>query len=244
MIVLHPDEAAALAAVAGSVGPDALICAPTNEKAAALNRLVRADRIASGVIDESAAFVICGKHNERVSAGDVVQTRRNNRELGVRNRDTWTVSDVTDTHVHLHNGAKRVAVPVEYAREFVHLADAVTVHGGQGRTVNHSVALVDDGWDRRALYVALTRGRESNMVHMVASSLEDATDQLRAVLTRAGNDTTIAQARAALNPQRGHTNSQRVRVGAWSAPSTLSSQPTHANEPVVLPKTPPPAPQI
>ena len=68
--------------------------------------------------------------------GDRVATRRNDPDLRVANRQTWTVTGVGgDGSVTLHDRGRDQIVPAEYAREHVELAYATTVHGAQGETV-------------------------------------------------------------------------------------------------------------
>ena len=104
-------------------------------------------------------------------------TRRNDPDLGVANRMTWTVNGITDTGaVQLHSPERRqdAAVDADYVRQHLHLAYACTVHGVQGDTADHADSLLSDSTDAAAAYVALTRGRYSNTVHIVAGTVDEA----------------------------------------------------------------------
>src|SRR3546814_392156 len=79
---------------------------------------------------------------ERIGVGDRVATRRNDRDLGVSNRDTWTITAIADdgTLTLRRRGGRRPSdlrtVPAGYAREHVELAYATTVYGAQGETTH------------------------------------------------------------------------------------------------------------
>jgi hypothetical protein len=129
-------------------------------------------------------------------------TRRNDPGLGVANRMTWTVTvtGIADTGaVQLHSPDRRqdTAVDADYVRHHLHLAYACTVHGVQGDTADHADSLLSDGTDAAAAYVALTRGRHTNTVHIVAGSIDQAREQWVAAAGRNRADLGLDQARAA-----------------------------------------------
>lgn len=57
-------------------------------------------------------------------------------------------------------------LPAEYAAEHVELAYATTAHRAQGRTVATAHAMVSSTTTREVLYVAATRGRDSNKLYV------------------------------------------------------------------------------
>ena len=59
-------------------------------------------------------------------------------------------------------------------REHVELAYATTVHGAQGETTHTGHLLLGEHTSAAAAYVAMTRGREDNVAHLVAENLDDA----------------------------------------------------------------------
>ena len=89
-------QALAEAAVeAIAVGAQAAIVADTREAVAALNDGIQERLVAAGrVNDDQAPATASG---QRIGVGDLLATRRNDRDLQVVNRDTWTVTHVT-TH--------------------------------------------------------------------------------------------------------------------------------------------------
>ena len=88
-VVIHAFEVERTAVLAEA---DGLVIADTREQVSALNAAIR-DRQMDGD-DESDGPVT--RRGERIGLGDRVATRRNDRDLGVANRDTWTVTGVGD----------------------------------------------------------------------------------------------------------------------------------------------------
>jgi len=136
-----------------------------------LNARARAARVASGaVVDEGVE--VAGSMTAGVN--DLVATRENDRRLRtetdwVKNGDVWTVltahpdGSMTVTRV---DGDGSVVLPARYVAEHVELAYATTVHRAQGRTVDSAHAFVSPTTTREVLYVALTRGSESNHLYV------------------------------------------------------------------------------
>jgi hypothetical protein len=136
-----------------------------------LNARARAQRVASGEVIEEGVNV-AGAMTAGVN--DFVVTRENDRRLStdtgwVKNGDVWTVSathadgSLTVTRV---NGHGTVLLPASYVAEHVELAYASTAHRAQGRTVDTAHAFASPTTTREVLYVALTRGSESNHLYV------------------------------------------------------------------------------
>ena len=196
------DDDARIAAAQAATDAGVIVMAPDNDTASAISRLARAERVAHGEVASSTRRL--GKYEENIGVGDIVQTRRNDRELGVRNRDRWKVMALThDEGLKLapidRNGAVRrdraIELPPEYVSAHVHYADAVTVYAAQGATAREGVAIVDDTWTREQAYVALTRGRDATTWHVVAESDDAVRDVLRSVLAMSdrGRSELVAQ---------------------------------------------------
>lgn len=186
---VHATEDDALIALAEeATATDALVMASDNATASQIARLARAERVAAGQVHEATTRL--GRLDEHMGVGDLIQTRANDRLLGVGNRDRWIVRQVgedgslTVAPVGENGtvGAREVALPAAYVRDHVHHADAVTVYAAQGATATKAHALVDGTWTREELYVALTRGRAENTVHVVAVDTEDAVAELDRIL--------------------------------------------------------------
>jgi conjugative relaxase-like TrwC/TraI family protein len=136
-----------------------------------LNARARADRVASGVVIEEGVDV-AGAMTAGVN--DLIVTRENNRRLTtgnswVKNGDEWTVSATHDDGsmtVTRISGRGSVVLPASYVAEHVELAYASTAHRAQGRTVDTAHAFAGPTTTREVLYVALTRGSESNHLYV------------------------------------------------------------------------------
>ena len=115
---LYPSEAERTQALAGlaatsalSGEPGVLVMADTREQVAALNGAIRDRLIAAGYVDERRG-VTTGA-GEQLGVGDRVMTRRNDRDLAVANRDTWTITaiDPDGTITVQGDGSHRVPDP-------------------------------------------------------------------------------------------------------------------------------------
>jgi hypothetical protein len=195
-IVIHASEVERLHALAADAvsGTDAagdrhLVVADTREQVAQLNDAIRDRRVATGLVDDRHAFTTDA--GARIGIGDRVATRRNDRDLQVANRDTWTVTGIDDGAIALTGRTGTRTLPAGYAREHLELAYATTVYGAQGDTVATADLLVGDQTGAAAAYVAMTRGRHRNTAHLVAESVDDA---------RAHWVTVFARDRADLGP--------------------------------------------
>ena len=120
----------------------------------------------------------------------------------MHNRDEWTVTKlhrggaVTATG---HNGTIRL--PATYVADDVELAYAQTSHAAQGRTVDHSLLLIDGPTDQRGVYVPMTRGRTDNHVYVIADETHTARDTLETALSQDWIDRPAHQRRNELNPE-------------------------------------------
>ncbi len=167
----EPERTEALAAEAAESG--ALVIADTREQVADLNAAIRDRLVSAGRVDDRCGVLT--DSGERIGAGDRVATRRNDYELGVANRDTWTVALVEpDGHLHLTNASTERVVDPAYARRHVEHAYATTVYGAQGDTVAEAHLAMGEHTGAASAYVGMTRGREHNTAHLVAESLDDA----------------------------------------------------------------------
>ncbi len=189
LIVLHDTDDDVRENIARTTRPADVITAATNDEARALNERIRAERVDCGEVDD--ARTVLGSDGLPIGAGDVIQTRRNESALCVANRQTWTVQHVGEdgalSVIETGNGRKQqrtVTLPAEYVAEDAHLAYAVTAYGVQGSTVNAAHTLLSDAIDAAGVYVGMTRGRETNRLHIVASDLADAKQQFVDALAR------------------------------------------------------------
>jgi len=193
-IVLHASEVertAALAAI-GADG-DQLVIADTRDQVGALNAAIRDRRHGAGVplgahsgepSGERAGEPIT-RRGERIGLGDRVATRRNDRDLAVANRDTWTVAGIGEDGGLLVTGrAGQRALPAEYVRDHVELAFTTTAYGAQGETVGSAHFALGETTGAASAYVGMTRGRHHNIAHLVADTVDDARSQWVEVFSR------------------------------------------------------------
>lgn len=187
-IIIHPSEAERLQALAalGAADRPPLITADTRDQVTALNAEVRHHRATTHTASVATVMrSVVTDSGDRIGVGDRITTRRNNPNLDVANRDTWTVTAVSlDGGLRVNGSAGRRRLPTSYVTEHVELAYASTIHGAQGETVDEAHLLVGEHTSTAAAYVGMTRGRERNVAHLVADDLDDARQQWVDVFSR------------------------------------------------------------
>ncbi|MGP8149607.1 MAG: TrwC relaxase [Acidimicrobiales bacterium] len=90
----------------------------------------------------------------------------------MKNGDRFVVSSTNPDGtmaVRRSSGGPEVLLPADYVASHVELAYATTAYRSQGRTTDTSHTLVSPSTTREVLYVAATRGRESNMIYVDTS---------------------------------------------------------------------------
>jgi AAA domain-containing protein/TrwC relaxase len=188
------EAAAARAWLADTLdGRRSLLIVDSNEQAATVSASLRAKLVDLGRVAEDGAVPL-GLQGTYASKGDLVQARHNAWDLagyqgnrrGPRNRETFRVVDtgddgslvVTPITGRTTDGEQiddRLTLPAAYVNEHVALAYASTVHAAQGRTVDTSHAVVSQRTGADALYVGLSRGRQTNTAYVVTRPVgEDA----------------------------------------------------------------------
>ena len=113
----------------------------------------------------------------QAGVGDLVRARLNTKiDAGGRkltNRDTLRITGVCGPQVEVRrqrlNGTWTgpFQVPGSYLARHAELAYGGNVHVAQGRTVDTAHLLVTETLSRQALYVGMTRGRQTNTAHVV-----------------------------------------------------------------------------
>ena len=152
-ITLHTDEEQARDRITEHTQDGEAITVATNDEAAALNERIRAGRVERGEVDDT--MTATGSDGLTIGPGDLIQTRKNDSDLGVANRQQWIVQHVTDDGtVYAREAAsgrknpRAVALPAEYVSEHAHLSYAATAYGVQGATVNTSHTMLIGGDER------------------------------------------------------------------------------------------------
>jgi exodeoxyribonuclease V alpha subunit len=180
-IVIHSSQPERTTTLAEAGAAGEAVIADTRQQVADLNAAIRErnKRADNGRSEVTTA------RGERLGLGDRVATRRNDVDLQVTNRQTWTVTGIgEDGSLALRGRGTDREVPAEYANRFVELAYATTVHGAQGETVDRAHVAVGEHTGAAAAYVAMTRGQNRNTAHLVADTFEDARRQWVEVFAR------------------------------------------------------------
>lgn len=193
------------------------ITVSTSDEARTVNARIREERVSNGVVDDTTT--VYGSDGLPIGAGDVIQTRKNNTDVGVANRQQWVVQHVEDDGAlsvrEAGNGRKRqrtLRLPADYVAEHAHLSYAATAYGVQGATVAGSRTTLTDATSAAGVYVGMTRGRESNVLHIVAESQADARAQFIEAMGRDRADRGLADAtRRAVEEVAGLTKNGPVR---------------------------------
>ncbi|MDO9354276.1 MAG: hypothetical protein Q7T55_11310, partial [Solirubrobacteraceae bacterium] len=201
-----------------------------------LNAAIRDVRLTGqSHVDSAGGPTLTTSTGEQLSPGDRIATRRNDRALGVANRDTWTVTAVGDYGSLVVRGrCGERTLPAEYANRHVELAFATTVHGAQGDTVDHAHLLIGEATGGASAYVGMTRGRHSNTAHLVADTPDEARAQWIEVFSRD---------RADLGPAHAAVRALEAidQYGSQPPPVTLGPddvQPTRRRAEDLAPTTP------
>ena len=176
-IVVHASEVERHQVLAVHASRGRLVVADTREQAARINGTAHQVRTITGEVTGGAADAVITAAGERVGVGDRVATRRNDPGIDVANRETWTVIDTQHGDLTVAGEAGRRTLPADYVRDHVELAYATTAYGAQGSTVPTAHVLIGDHTTASSAYVAMTRGRDHNTAHLVATSLQDARRQ-------------------------------------------------------------------
>jgi hypothetical protein len=209
------DAAHAAWASARAHGRSVVVMATDHDTVNQLALRARTARIAEGSV--AAEGIRAGE--QTVGVGDEVVSTLNNRRLvtsagaWVRNGDRWQILDLrADGSVLLDSLDRRgrVVAPAGYVADNLSLAYAVTVHKGQGLTVDDAILVVDGASAAEHLYVGMTRGRRSNHAFVVCESVDTehragrvptAYDVLAAALRRSANERSATEThRSATGP--------------------------------------------
>jgi len=170
------------------------LMAETREQVAALNGAIRDRLVTAGLVDDRR--VVVNESGERLGVGDRVATRRNDWQLGVANRQGWTITALGEQTLTLRNdhGLTR-EVPTWYGQGWVESAYATTVYGAQGETAAVGTLVMGEGTSAASAYVGMTRGRHDNVAHLVAETPEQARSLWEGACSRDRADLGVAHAR-------------------------------------------------
>jgi len=160
-----------------TAGKDALLVCDTTEMADALNQRIHNDTFGT------AAPTVAGARGHRVGIGDLIITRRNDPTIELRNTNDPAAERTTVRNGHrwqvtaINADNNRIAArrlddhtlavcDGDYVREHITHGYAVTVHSAQGVTADTTHAVLGENTTRSLLYVAMTRGRDTNTAYL------------------------------------------------------------------------------
>lgn len=97
----------------------------------------------------------------KLSNGDRLLFRQNDKILGVRNGDLGTVKTVNKEQFQIElDSGEMLTIPKSY--QAIDYGYALTVHKSQGMTAEHARVLIDSKyWYRHLSFVAMTRHKHS-----------------------------------------------------------------------------------
>jgi AAA domain len=171
------DRAASLWLADHLRGKDVLLLAGSNAEAAGLSRRVQARLTQLGTVGPPHAPLADGNH---AGTGDLIRARLNTKidadGHALTNRDTLQVTAFRGPDAEVRRQqldgtwTATFHIPRAYLAASAELAYAGNVHVAQGRTVDTAHLLATDSLSRQALYVGMTRGRQSNTAHVITGT--------------------------------------------------------------------------
>ena len=179
------DAAAAAYTALAAAGTDTLLMAAGHALRRELNRRIRHDLIALGIVSGGPAvriadgtpaspgdLIICTRNDHATEAGEPGRTLANGDLLRIEavTLDGLIVRRALDAdpRTGLRRWTDRRFVFKNH--ENAELGYAVTDHAAQGRTVHTALAVITGTEDRQHAYVALTRGTDANHAYVFTAS--------------------------------------------------------------------------
>lgn len=151
-------------------GKSTILIAATNEAVKDLNTRFMYERRVYGEVD--AENVIELRDGLDAGIGEFLLARKVDRGMidsagdFLKNGTQLTVENITATHITARRSDNdaTISIPRQWAKQHMELGYAITGHRAQGTTVDtgHVVIPEDSAMVRELLYVAMTRGRQSN----------------------------------------------------------------------------------
>ena len=252
------DAAAAAYVALTASGTDTLLMAADHALRRELNRRIRDDLIALGIVQPGPAVTIAD--GTQASPGDLIICTRNDHsvEAGEPGR-TLANGDLLRIDAVTRNGllVRRALDPdprtgqrrwtdraFRYAGyQDAELGYAVTDHAAQGRTVHTGLAVITGTEDRQHAYVALTRGTDANLAYVFTALPQDRRPGARA-RSRLPNwpGTTKFLPNEPASPPRLPSLPRRARRWAcwppsWTMTASSSRPPRPATRPSPTPTT-------
>ena len=165
-------------------GKNAILMASDNKTVAELNRRFTQDLMDKGIVENNPNKRVELSDGVAYGVGDHIVTRRNTHittSTGekVHNGDYWIITtiDFDNKTIAVKNPEENetALLPFWYVKEHAQGGYASTIHLAQGATFDTSrlVIATDSTMNHNLLYVAMTRGKESNDVYMQLNPVSD-----------------------------------------------------------------------
>lgn len=186
-------------------GKNAILMASDNKTVAELNRRFTQDLMDKGLVETNPNKRVELSDGVAYGVGDHIVTRRNthittSKGEKVHNGDYWIITtiDFKNKTMAVKNPEENetALLPFWYVKEHAQGGYASTIHLAQGATFDTSrlVIAADSTMNHNLLYVAMTRGKESNDVYM---QLNQVTDQDKTAWANAKEKTFMNQGKKA-----------------------------------------------
>ncbi|CZG49250.1 Ti-type conjugative transfer relaxase TraA [Legionella pneumophila] len=139
---------------------DTIMLSYTRQAVNQLNDQAREALIAENKLGEENIVYQGMERSLKISTGERLLFRENNKVLGVRNGDTATVKEINTQQMSVQlDSGELLTIPKEY--KALDYAYALTVHKSQGMTAKKVRVLIDSKyWDKNLSFVAMTRHKE------------------------------------------------------------------------------------
>ena len=179
------DAAAAAYIALSTAGTDTLLMAADHALRRELNRRIRNDLIALGIVSDGPAvriadgtqaspgdLIICTRNDHTTEAGEPGRTLANGDLLRIEavTREGLIVRRALDADPRTGQRRWTDRRFLFNTYENSELGYAVTDHAAQGRTVHTGLAVITGTEDRQHAYVALTRGTDANHAYVFTAS--------------------------------------------------------------------------
>jgi exodeoxyribonuclease V alpha subunit len=129
-VVIHASDVERQDVLAAKAAHGQLVVADTREQVTRINHTAHRVRVVTG----QAADCVITASGEQIGIGDTIATRHNDAEVGVANREIWTVIGSSSAGLHVKGESGQRVLPPAYVREHVELAYTTTAYGAQGST--------------------------------------------------------------------------------------------------------------
>lgn len=217
-------------------GRSTIMMAASNAAVAGLNERAQNDLRAAGVVTGDATPL---RDDQAAGVGDVVLTRKNDRQITVGHRGDWirngslfTVKAIGadgSLKVQRVDGDAVTTLPADYVTTWVDLGYASTIDRAQGITVDTARVIAHPGMTRQQLYAALSRGRLENHAHVEVEQPLDV-DLERAPDARVDGAVVLRQIIARDGAERSATETLREEMDAPLRLDSLVPEYNHAVE--------------